>query len=120
MTELSQNSKSQNSKSLITNTFASSLQNSECRKIRVQYPHSGLAQTHCPKLDVVFKSAIGTAETKTANAELAKIQTFVLDHVGSFLHLLEKCQDEDAAEEVSREEVVKDLQEAMRLIRIAY
>ena len=107
---------SENSKSLIKSGFTSSLHNSERRKIRAQYPHSGLPQTRCPKLDAVFKSATGKAETKTTDAELVKIQAFVLDPVGPLLHLLEKCQDKEASAEMSTDEVVKDLQDTLRLI----
>ena len=73
---------SESNKSLVTSAFSSSLQISVRRIICGQYPHSGLPQTQCPKLDAVFKLTLGKTETKTADAELGKIQTFVLDPVG--------------------------------------
>ena len=105
---------SESSKALITGSFASSLSNSERRKIRAQFPHSGLPQTRCPKLDAVFKSAPVKAETKTADAELGKIQAFVLDPVGPLLHLLERFQEED--EEMTTEDAVASLHDALRLV----
>ncbi len=109
---------SESSKALVTSAFSSSLHNSELRKIRSQYHHSGLPQTRCPKLDSVFKSATGKAETKMADAELGKIQAFVLDPVGPLLHLLEKIKDEDT--EMTMEEAEHDIREALCLIDINY
>ena len=54
------------------------------------------------------------AETKTADAELAKIQAFVLDPVGPLLHLLERFQEED--NELTTDDAVASLQDALRLI----
>ena len=105
---------SESSKALITGSFASSLSNSERRKIRAQFPHSGLPQTRCPKLDAVFKSAPVKTETKTADAELGKIQALVLDPVGPLLHLIERLQNED--EELTTEDAVASLHDALRLV----
>ena len=105
---------SESSKSLVISAFSSSLQNSERRRIRTQYPHSGLPQTRCPKMDAVFKSASGKADTKTADAELGKIQAFVFDPVGPLLHLLEKVSEEDT--DMTREDIAHELKDALRLI----
>ncbi len=62
----------------------------------------------------VFKSASVKAETKTADAELAKIQAFVLDPVEPILHLLARFQEED--NELTTDDAVVSLQDALRLI----
>ncbi len=113
---------SESSKSLIKSAFSNSIPNAERRKIRAQFPHSGMPQTRCPKLDPVFKSASGKAETKTVDAELSKIQAFVLDPIGPLLQLLEQLQqaeggaEDDTENEISLEEAAHTLQEAIRLI----
>ena len=88
---------SESSEALVKGAFSSTLTNSERRKIRAHYVHSGLHQTRCPKLDPVFKTASGKAEAKSGDIELARLQAFVLDPVGPLLHLLEKLKSEDAA-----------------------
>ncbi len=107
---------SETSRSLVQSAFSAPLSNTERRKIRTQYSHSGLPQTRCPKLDPVFKSASGKAETKTADAELARIQSFVLDPVGPLLHLLERFQAADDDNPLAVEDAAHDIQEALRLI----
>ncbi len=104
---------SEDSQTLISNSFASSISNAERRKIRANYPHSGLQQTRCPKLDPIFKTVSGKAETKANGTELARLQAFVLDPVGPLLLLLNKLETEDAIEV---EEAVDFIHDALRLL----
>lgn len=79
--DLEQTKLLENSKSLIKNSFSASLPNAECRRICTQYSHFWRTQTRCPHLHFIFISASGKMDTKTADAELARIQAFVLDSV---------------------------------------
>ena len=103
---------SENNKSLLSSAFSTTLTNGERRRIRNTFPTSGVQQTRCPRLDSIFKSSSVKSEVKTNDAELARVQAFVLDPVGPRIKMLH-CLDE---EEYSIEDARSDLTDALRLL----
>ena len=102
---------SENSQMLVKMAFTTPISNAERQKIRASYQHSGLQQTHCPKLDPIFKTASGKSDTKSNDTELSRLQAFVLDQVGPLLHPQSMLESEG---EVSLEDAAKDVQDALR------
>ena len=70
---------------LVATSFLATLSNATRRKVRATFPLPELKETCCPRLDLIFKSSSVAAEVKVADAELARIQTFVLDPVGPLI-----------------------------------
>ncbi len=59
-------------------------------------------------------------KVKTADAELSRIQAFVLDPINPLLHLLERLHQAEDGEGISFEEMIHGAQEALRLIGNAF
>ena len=79
---------SEDDRTLISSSFTKVLPNSTRRKVRDTFPLPDLKETHCPRLDPIFKSSSVGAEVKSADAELARLQAFVLDPVGPLIRVL--------------------------------
>ena len=52
-----------------------------------------MLQTHCPRLDLVFKTST-KPEVKNTESELARIQAFILDLVGPLARVLHAMDPE--------------------------
>ena len=89
---------SENNAALITSSFGSTISNGERRRVRSAFPVPEVEATRCPKLDPIFKTKSVKAETKAADAELARIQAFVHDPVGPLVQLLQGLDGEDETE----------------------
>ena len=86
---------SEDDRTLISSSFTKVLPNSTRRKVRDTFPLPDLKETHCPRLDPIFKSSSVGAEVKSADAELARLQAFVLDPVGPLIRVLKATEDTD-------------------------
>ena len=103
---------SEYNQSLLSSSFSKTLSNGERRKIRNSFPIPGIQQTRCPRLDPIFKSASVKSEAKTNDAELARLQAFVLDPVCPLVKMLHSLDEEGYTIEEAR----SDLTEALRLL----
>lgn len=103
---------SEHNTKLASTWFSSTMSNGERRRVRESFPTPDLAQTRCPKLDPVFKTSLKT-EVKSSDAELARLQAFVLDPVGPLLHTLQGLQERENFPVEEAEEAIKA---ALRLI----
>ena len=84
--------------------------------MRSAFPTPEVKATRCPKLDPVFKTK-SKAETKTADAELARIQAFVHDPVGPLVQLLHGLDTEEEAEpRISVDDARVAVKDAIRLL----
>ena len=107
---------SENNAALVTSSFGNTISNVERRKIRSAFPIPEVEATRCPRLDPVFK-AKSKAETKTADAELARIQAFVHDPVGPLVQLLQGLGSDDEAEpQLSPSEARTAVKDAVKLL----
>ena len=81
---------------IVQNAFSTTLTNVERRRVRNSFGTADLPNTRCPRLDPVFKASIAKAsEAKAMDAELARIQAFVLDPVAPLTNLLAQVEDEN-------------------------
>ena len=103
---------SEYSESLLSSSFTTTLPNVERRKIRNAFPTPEVQQTRCPRLDSIFKSSSIKSEVKTCDAELARVQAFVLDPVVPLTNMLHHLENE----EYSVEDARSDLTDALRLL----
>ena len=107
---------SESNASLVTSSFGSTISNGERRRVRSAFPTPEVKATRCPKLDPVFKTK-SKAETKTADAELARIQAFVHDPVGPLVQLLHGLDTEEEAEpRISADDARVAVKDAIRLL----
>ena len=102
---------SEHNESLLSAAFSSSLNNGERRKIRNNFPPPRVQQTRCPRLDPLFKSST-KADAKSNDAELARLQAFVLDPVGPLVDLLNGLDNPEYTMEQARSATT----EALRLL----
>ena len=65
-----------------------SVPNSVRRKVRSRYPRPKVAATRTPRLDAYIKSEV-PHHVKSADKDLAKIQTFVLDALAPLVSILD-------------------------------
>ena len=105
---------SESNRKLLSSSFTTVLSNSERRKIRSAFPVPDVKETRCPRLDPIFKSATVKCEVKTADAELARLQAFVLDPVGPLTRVLHAM--EEGGEALSFGEAQESIADAMRLL----
>ena len=103
---------SEYNEALLSSVFSTMLSIVERRGIRNAFPTPGVQQTRCPRLDSIFNSASVKAEVKANDAELARLQVFVLDPVGLLINMLHHLEDENYVVEDAR----SDLTEALRLL----
>ena len=60
--------------------------------MRNSFPVPKVSETRCPRLDTIFQTS-AKLEAKTADAELARIQAFVLDPMGPLARVLHAMED---------------------------
>ena len=99
---------SEHYESLLSAAFSSSLNNGERRKIRNNFPPPRVQQTRCPRLDPLSAKA----DAKSNDAELARLQAFVLDPVGPLVDLLNGLDNPEYTMEQARSATT----EALRLL----
>ena len=103
---------SEHNERIVSSAFSSALPNTERRRVRNAYATTALPDTRCPRLDPVFKASLNKSGAKAVDAELARVQAFVLDPVAPLVHLLHKLDDE----EFTVEEARMATQDALRLL----
>uniref|UniRef100_A0A1X7SKW3 Uncharacterized protein n=1 Tax=Amphimedon queenslandica TaxID=400682 RepID=A0A1X7SKW3_AMPQE len=72
---------------LVTSFFREA-QSSDSRKRLSAFPCPSLQDTQCPKLDSIFKGASIHKETKTVDAQLARVQALIHDPADPLIRLL--------------------------------
>ena len=78
---------SNSTRSLLIGSFAAPVSNTTRREWKKGHIVPNVDSTKCPKLDPVVKAELGS-QTKSADSELARIQTLMLDAVGPLADLL--------------------------------
>ena len=94
-------------RSLLIGSFAALVSNTTRREWKKGHIVPNVDSTKCPKLDPVVKE-LGS-QTKSADSELARIQTLMLDAVGPLADLLEQP-------EVTRESLTESVGQALRYL----
>ena len=104
---------SERSLAMLSSAFSSTLSNTERRKVRNSFPTPKVSETRCPRLDPIFKTS-AKLEAKSADAELARIQAFVLDPVGPLARVIHAL--EDSGDSFTMEEAHSALCDAVKLL----
>ena len=78
---------SEDNLALVPTSFSATLSNATPRKVRATFPLPELKETRCLCLNSIFKSSFVAAEVEVVDAELAHVQAFVLDPVGSLIRV---------------------------------
>ena len=104
---------SERSVALFSSTFSSTLSNTERWRVRNSFPIPSVSETRCPRLDPIFKTS-AKLEARTADAELARIQAFVLDPVGPLARVLHAM--EDSGDNITMEEAQSALCDVVKLL----
>ena len=86
--------------------------NADRRRIRSTFSVPDVDVTRCSCLDPLFKTQSVRSDVKTADAELARLQAFVLDPVGPLVDVLEGIDRETIFAEDAR----SALSESLRLL----
>uniref|UniRef100_A0A1X7SRR5 Uncharacterized protein n=1 Tax=Amphimedon queenslandica TaxID=400682 RepID=A0A1X7SRR5_AMPQE len=102
---------SEENNQLVTSSFREVLSSDSRKRLRSAFPCPSLQDTRCPKLDSIFKGASINKETKTLDAELARIQALMHDPAGPLIRLLHSFD-----EEISNEEAKLAISNAIRLL----
>ena len=88
---------SEDSSRLVASSFTKVLAPDDRKRLRNDFPCPELQETRCPRLDSIFKVASIPKETKIIDAELARIQALIHDHVAPLIRLLHACEDESSS-----------------------
>ena len=80
---------SENTFKLLKSAFTSTLPNTDHRRIRNAFSVPDFDITSCPCLDPLFKMQSVRPDVKATDAELARLQAFVVDLVGPLVEGLE-------------------------------
>ena len=90
---------SETTRKFLQTKFTQSVANDRRRRTKGRFPHPKVEAVRTPKLDDFLKQEISQT-TKSADKEMAKIQTFVLDAVAPLTALLEtEASEEDPSKE---------------------
>ena len=90
---------SEDNAAFVSSAFTTVLPSAERKRVRDSFPHPGLEATRCPRLDPLFKTASVNKDTKSTDAELARIQSLINDPATpliQLLHSLDTVSCEDA------------------------
>ena len=107
---------SEDNLALVASSFSATLPNATRRKVRATFPLPELRETRCPRLDSIFKSSSVAAEVKAADAELARIQAFVLDPVGPLIRVLKATEDDPDDPGITVEDAKSAVADAIKLL----
>ena len=103
---------SETTEALLKNSCTKRLANNTRLKIRDCYSLPQVAATRTPQLDNYLKPEV-SQQTKTADKELAKVQTFVLDSLAPLSHLMEL---DAQGHEITHTEAIDTVKAAIELI----
>ena len=98
---------------IFSSAFFSVFTNTERWKVRNSFPIPKVLETQRPRMDPIFKT-LAKLEAKTADAELARIQAFVMDPVGLLARVLHAI--EDSGDNFTMEDAHSALFDAVKLL----